>query len=332
MCNKNLPWFFRIIVFGFCMFGCGEVACLAQGEARALFEGVKLARNSLTHGKANVKCINRLKSSDTPILRDFEWLDDSILCMSKRGGYVSELVVLKPKQDQVLRYDGKSLVEMNTLQGARGEWGLKLFDPRTLGIAELINHQWKVDDCVWKDGDTIPTVLGDEQIDGQTVRFVSMNRGKSVFSYWISALNFQVLRFRMALDDLEVQVESKYKNADSVLPNLVRVVRRTKEGTVRDLEYVVLEADFDTPIVEDRFNFQSFGLRNNAMLVDYSSDRMLGMWNGSEFKNEPAAPDRHLSISTSNAFITWRSVLVGANIFIIFTFLLLGALRRMKTL
>ncbi|MBA3312559.1 MAG: hypothetical protein M3552_15800 [Planctomycetota bacterium] len=189
----------------------------------------------------------------------------------------------KPNED-VHIYDVERAV------GVRGDLA---FDPRILGLSDIMPCDVTVKDCLWYEEDDELTVMGSEGAGEVNLWRVKAIRGDTSSEYWVEEPSFRVHR-RITETPFKVTViESEFDPSDPKLPFPRRVIASRKfkmPAEQADLEwvYTVNELETDVDVPSERFTLASMDLPVNTAVVDYRINRIVGYWDGEGLSEKPA--------------------------------------------
>jgi len=172
--------------------------------------------------------------------------------------------------------------------GVRGDIA---FDPRLLGLSDILPNSLTLEQSLWKTAWKDMKVVGQEKLGDVEVWRVSIPRGNTTAEFWIEEPSFRVHRKSISTGESVTTIDSKFDSKESLwpFPSDVRCVRTG--GLSRG--YVVEEFSAGENIPLSRFSLESFGLPLNTAIVDYRVNRNVGYWNG-----ESISPNPQYSVET----------------------------------
>lgn len=165
------------------------------------------------------------------------------------------------------------------------------YDPRLLGLAEVLKCNLRVDQCLWYDDADSLTTQGTEELDGIPMWRVVAVRDDTTLTDWIEEPTFRIHR-RVVKTPLSVTtILSSYDGVDdgSPFPSHVEARYELNDGhALRTTITRVNEFALDASIPEDRFTLASMDLPLNTSIVDYRIQRVVGFWDGEGISPERA--------------------------------------------
>ncbi len=192
-----------------------------------------------------------------------------------------------------LRKEGEDLCvyDMPYAIGVRGD---RAFDPRILGLSDMMSANETVKACLWHESADKLKLVAAQEFNGGILSHVRAIRDDARADYWIEERAARVRRMTIGADDYGIQIEvaSEFdaKDKTSPFPSLVRTKRVDKSGTDRH-RIIVSSFEFDKTISADRFTLKSLNIPTNTKVVELSTrgPRSLGYWDGENICN-PSAP------------------------------------------
>ena len=168
------------------------------------------------------------------------------------------------------------------------------FDPRTLGLVELMGMGWTVEECLLHFATDEVKLMGEEEINGIRAWHVkTTERGTTEEqSYWITAPAYEVLRYTRQLKMAFVDIRSEYDEKDPSYP-LPKHVTISRIQTVPDesfeskQEITLTRVDWAKSIPAERFTLKSLNLPTNTVIERGSDGLILGYWSGGEIVEAP---------------------------------------------
>lgn len=157
------------------------------------------------------------------------------------------------------------------------------FDPRVLGLSDLMSCDICVKDCLWYEDSEVLEVVGLEKIGDIDVWRVKAVRHGNTTEYWIEEPLFRVHRKKTVMDFARIEIHSEFDADDSQspYPSRVTAVRTyTDERPKCETMFVVKAFDVDVSVPPDRFTLKSMDLPVNTPVIDYRIDRRIGYWDG----------------------------------------------------
>lgn len=170
--------------------------------------------------------------------------------------------------------------DMQRAVGVRGDFS---FDPRVIGLSDLMLADHTVSNCVGAEDDGTGSVIG-RQVDGvkttwMLVKKYEGSRFPRSVEWLVEEPSYRVLRKTLTWDGGKSVVTSTYRTSKSVFPDGVTVLR-TEAGQIRRDVKLFVERFVNEPPAEDRFELSSLELPINTMVNDYRLKRITGYWDG----------------------------------------------------
>jgi hypothetical protein len=254
----------------------------------ALLRGVEASRIQHTAVKAAIEI--RYLSSRPP---------RTIECLVEQDGAKRRLEILGGNVDQqVIFRDGETFhsfrrvehadVELYGVDDAVGTRGDLAFDPRILGLSDLMSCNTTVDVCLWYEGTDALEVVGRDTISGHNVWHVKATRNGNTSEYWIEEPSFRVHRRTTNTKATPIQINSEFGASAVDTPYPMRVsIRRSDSSGGFEREYIVHEFDAAAEIPAERFTLAAMDLPINTAVVDYRISRRIGFWDGEGLSEDP---------------------------------------------
>ena len=166
------------------------------------------------------------------------------------------------------------------------------FDPRILGLNDLLPANMTVKNCLWPSGVDKLEVAGRESFHGVSVWRVRASRKDegTTFEYWIEEPSFRVHRFTVKANSTEIDIDSTFDPSDLKSPFPQRVVTRRREKAQNssfERTYSVKSFEVNPEISPERFTLGSIELPINTMVVDYRIKPITGYWDGEGLSKNP---------------------------------------------
>lgn len=289
-----------------------------EPTAEALLNGAMLARNKYNKLSATV----RIESGNPAVTSTYQVdLDgQKMRCQLKVDGAVREMILRDGEIYHGYRRKANEdvhIYDQNRSSGVRGDVA---FDPRLLGLSDLLASDLKIEPCLWKHEWSNATVVGKEEIRGSKVWHVSIARNENTGEFWIEEPSFRIHRKRISGPNVNIVIDSEFdsKEMNWPFPSVIRC-ERTGEGGFTS-RYIVEQFTAVTAIPAERFMLRSMDLPLNTAVVDYRINRTVGYWNGhaisekptytGELANSPTAHETPMISRTMVLFIV-IGVLVG---------------------
>jgi peroxiredoxin len=209
-------------------------------------------------------------------------------------------------------YDGASLMQYRetdghpegaTINKPGGGSAEYLFDPRCLGLTDILHLENTAENCLGYGAATSVKLIGLESIAGQTAWHVSVHVHDENLEFWIeSAHPARVLRFVHGSD----MVDSKYDDAapNNPIPIEVTTTDYKRGALFSNRRFVTSQVEFNKPVDPATWTLAGLGLKVGTPVSDTRISRGIGYWSGTGLAdsppkmtrdketNSPAAPDR----------------------------------------
>ncbi len=228
-------------------------------------------------------------------------------------------------------------VQIYDLQESVGSRADVAFDPRILGLNDLMPANMTVKSCLWPVNVDKLEVAGRESFHGVSVWRVRASRKNdgTTFEYRIEEPSFRVHRFIVKAEFTEIDVDSTFDPSDPKSPFPHRVVIRRREKVQNasfERTYTVKSFEVDPEISPERFTLGSIGLPINTMVVDYRIKRITGYWDGEGLSKNPVYQGERPSEQSSPPSLTaGRLLVIGANALLILGLSLFYFVHRRNT-
>ncbi len=226
-------------------------------------------------------------------------------------------------------------VHIYDLQRALGVRGDVAFDPRVLGLDDLVPCNVTVKDCLWYHKSKKLEVVGQESLHGIKTWRVRATRDDVTSDYWIEEPSFRVHRRTLTRHGTKIEIESEFDSNPPLSPFPSRVIaKRTDPARKHEVIYIVKSFDVGVRIPPDRFTLKSMDLPINTPVVDYRISRIVGYWDGEGLSKEPVYRGQQPSAPRSTPPTPParnRFLLIAINVFVLLvsiTVLLLRWRRR----
>lgn len=336
--------FLRVfVVFGFVgwlyLFSGDPLFALDDSNAAlALLRGVELARTAYDTGRLEFEVEfvvpPRGKINDGAI--EFDRLHRR--SQSTEKGELLHTVIVDG--DEIYDYVASPYTDVRVLSlddAATGK-DLVAFDPRILGLSDMMAMDTSVSGCLWRDGMESPVLIGKEQIAGVEVWRVKLQRSQSTsFEYWIEEPSFRVHRVTMTWPKRYVEILSTFSESfESLFP--IRVIAKrhvTDEDksvreTVFERVYTVKKFESGKNVSPDRFSLASMDLPHNTPINDYRISRIVGYWDGEGISPQPSFGRQQAPSPPSTQGIQMSRTLIILNVVIVIGLLFMVFRRRFK--
>ncbi|MDR1477772.1 MAG: hypothetical protein LBJ00_02395 [Planctomycetaceae bacterium] len=246
-------------------------------------------------------------------------------------------------------YDSNSVNMVASKSG--NAHGFDVYDPRLLGLSDVLNHTMSVDDFFTSDGKNISSQLVD--LNGKKVNLVKYIRREVVpdfneeFQYFIEEPGFRLLRKTYILRRISplpksayisFQIDCEYTNPKFLpFPTKTKVLRiqgnEEKKEIVCDRTITVTDFETVRSFPAETFSLASLKLPLNAMVTDYRINQIVGYWDGEKLVPDPvhisAQEQKTLLEKHQNKHIVFRLVLVISGVLLIIISLVITVRKRM---
>lgn len=183
----------------------------------------------------------------------------------------------RKKNEDVHRYD------MSRAVGVRGDTA---FDPRILGLSDLMAADATVRACLWYETCDRTEVLGKERVGDVDAWRVRCFSGNTTSDFWIEEPSFRVHRRTIEWPGGRVEISSHFGAGESPFPQRVEIVRDEPNESMRR-RVTVKSFETGASIPPERFTLASMDLPMNTPVVDYRISRIVGYWDGEGLSPRP---------------------------------------------
>jgi len=213
-------------------------------------------------------------------------------------------------------------VHIYDLLRATGVRGDLAFDPRVLGLNDLMPCHVTVRDCLWHENQQKLELVGQESVQGIAVWRVRAARDEDTSDYWIEEPSFRVHRRTLKAAGMQIVIESEFESSQPGSPFPSRVVaRRDTPERKHEQIYIIKSFDAGAHISPDRFTLKSMELPVNTPVVDYRISRIVGYWDGEGLSQSPvysgpqpvappASKSRRLPLIATNLLVVLALMIV----------------------
>ena len=165
--------------------------------------------------------------------------------------------------------------------------GADIYDPRLLGLTDMMNLGTTIEDCLGfssgKNFTVEPVTL-----DGKSVHLVTWEEGDNLWEFYIEEPGFRVLKNTVKDAFLDIQIDCEYSNpALGPFPSKVTILRKIKNEIRFDRTITVQEFKVQKSSPPETFTLASLNLPLNAMVTDYRINRLVGYWDGEKLVDDP---------------------------------------------
>lgn len=286
----------------------------------ALLHGVEFARNQFSVFSAKLeihfhkpppdKALDCLVDLDGT-KRRFEIIGD--------GSTVGEVIIRDDDEFHSYRRKRYADVCIYGLNEAAGERGDIAFDPRILGLDDVMPCNLSVKECLPYNSQEL-ALVGQETMQGVRVWHVKAVRDETTFHFWIEEPSFRVYKKTMEWPGSRVEINSEFTDDSipSAIPSRVTTVRTTEGLATSEREFVLKGFEAGQKIDPTQFTIGSMKLPLNTAFVDYRIHRIVGYWNGEGLTEHPLQQfDPPSKTSVASGLGSWHFYLVVLNILVV---------------
>lgn len=301
-----------------------SATALLRGAESALLQfdtlRVELSFKSiLPHPPVNLDCIIEMQGGR----RRFE----------STGGarYPRQITLIEGDEVKSFEHSPGSSVRLFGMKYETATSGDLAFDPRTLGLTDLLAADTTVEACIWKNSNHTATVVGKEKINGVEAWRVHVATQTATSDYWIEEPGFRIHQRTVEWSKGKSTIHSEFGDQDRTIPfpRIVSIKRQDKNGLM-DRQIEVRSVDTQPELKEDRFSLASFDLPINTMAIDYRTQRVVGYWNGTGLSESPYYPNSASDTAQPSSALGRLGVIV-ANVAVIAVIVSLIWWRRQYT-
>jgi len=188
------------------------------------------------------------------------------------------------------RHGDLDIYDLERAQQARGDVA---FDPRTLGLSDLMSAGTTLKHCFRYDEYAPLTVDGKETLRGVETWRVKARHEETDFEFWIEEPSFRVHRKTVQWGGpsaTRIEIDSYFDSPEIPAPFPSRVVAvRTSGDSREERRYDLKRLELGAKIPPERFTLNSIGLPVNTMINDYRISRIVGYWDGQQIAPSPVS-------------------------------------------
>jgi hypothetical protein len=299
----------------------------------ALLRGVEIARTKHYSMRVRLEIRYLVQPGDKIIKCLFEVDGDKRRIEKFPGEQVHGQVNLRDGE-VLYRYVREKFADVQVYD-KQGASGVLAFDPRVLGLADLMPNTITIKDCLWYENPQQAEVIGVESMNGDKVWRVRAGRGDATSEFWIEEPSFRVHRRTIKFPGHDIDINSEFDSStpSSPYPSRVMVKRKDPAGETR-VNYTIESFEVGAHISPERFTLKSMELPINTPVVDYRISRIVGYWDGEGLSKEPVYRGQQPSAPRSTPPTPPagnRFLLIAINVFVLLvsiTVLLLRWRRR----
>lgn len=329
-------WILAAIIF---MVSTHSTLAEEPPSALALLRGVESTRTQYKTIKAALEAryispppaptIDCLVEMDVPKLR-FEF---TVL-----AGDIPGQVILRDG-DEFHGYRRKEAedVQVYDLQRAVGVRGDIAFDPRILGLSDLMTCDTTVKDCLWIEDHESLEVVDQESLHGVNTWKVKASRRGATAEFWIEEPSFRVHRKIVETPFMRIVIDSEFDSdkEQSSFPSRVTTQRVHKKDELKDRNeeriYIVKSFDTDADIPLERFTLKAMDLPFNTPVVDYRISRIVGYWDGEGLSEKPVyLGERPSELSEPKSQGNDRLLLIAINLLVLLVLIVVIWMRKTR--
>lgn len=263
---------------------CGETVL-----PEALLLGVEQSRLTMDSFEASVE-VEMLAPSPRTLLRcEFYVSNNRRRVDIWSGKSLLETIVREDDNFFAFRRGQHEDLQMYDLDRASGVRGDLLFDPRALGLSDIMPCTVDVTSCLWSSNRAKLEIVGNEAVNGtKTWRLKATKPNGTSSEYWIEEPGFRVHKRTIESTASKIEIVSEFGTdpTDSVFPRRVfteRIVGNTSYKRIYTLKYLNALPNVDP----DQFTVSSLDLPINTMANDYRISRIVGYWDGEGWSENP---------------------------------------------
>ncbi len=270
-----------------------ECAFATTPSPQALLRGAEAARSS---HKSIVARFDFEQTSPKPAAKfnclvEVDGLKRRFETFSSAGYSGGVVLVLNDEEVHSFARDKYADVRLSDMKYVVNTAGDLAFDPRILGLSDLLTADTTLKECIWYQNVKSLEVLGKEKINGVDAWRVRAKSNGATSDYWIEEPGFRIHQRSIQWGNYETIIKSEFAENDTAtpFPSRVEIVRKDNNGLL-ERRITVNSVEVDTNIAPDRFTLSSMNLPLNTMIVDYRIQRLAGYWDGKGISESPADP------------------------------------------
>lgn len=281
------------------------VCAEADPAGIALLRGAELARTRHASLRASVDLrwifssdgTTRVKTARCEIEMNGNMLRSEVI--PGNGGFDATVVIRDGDDFRAFRRRNHANLDVYDVKRAVSVRGDIAFDPRVLGLSDLMSASTTVRHTLHYDEYENISVVGKELVRGVHTWRVIANHNDATFQFWIEEPSFRVHRKSVHWEvpvPTRIEIDSEFNSPDIPAPFPSRVVAvRSSPDSRQERIYEIKKLDLGVSIPSDRFTLNSMALPINTPVNDYRISRIVGYWDG-----EKVAP-RPVSLAPRNA-------------------------------
>lgn len=222
-------------------------------------------------------------------------------------------------------------VEVYDLSYSRGVRGDVAFDPRIIGLADLMSVGSTVKACLWYEHCTGMTLVGQENVNGVNAWHIRLQAETGDEShFWIEEPSFRVHRRTLRWAGGHSEITSEYDPSDphSIFPKCVHI-QRVERDTALEGRVTLTSLERPASLSPQRFTLESMDLPKNTMISDYRLKRVVGYWNGEGVSTMPVSTAKSFpETPPADAGNRWIVLLLGCLLLALIVVLMVRQYRR----
>jgi len=261
-------------------------------KALALLKGVEQERLKYDcfhiryeeHRAEEGKTVEQLVDFDKGKIRKMHLPDGSFTGMKS--------ILLEDYMYTTTSYDAKTatIVPLGSIHAV----GADVYDPRLLGLADMLSHDYDIAICLLY-GNRSNFSVSRGELDGRPVYIVECRDGEGnsfAPTHWrlyIEEPGFRLLRRTVETQFSRIQIDNDYSNQKFLpFPTKTHVYRvRTDGEVVFDRHITVKDVQIKKSFPPDTFTLAGLDLPLNADVLDYRISRRVGYWDGEKLVDNP---------------------------------------------
>ncbi|MCL2006280.1 MAG: hypothetical protein FWG73_08995 [Planctomycetaceae bacterium] len=290
--SQRCPAFFGFAFLLVSIIAVLTTVCIANDNAKALalLKGVEKERLQYDsfhiryeeHRPAEEQTIEQIVDFDKGKIRKNHFFNDSP--SGKRS------ILLEDKMYSMTSHDDRHVAIVE--HQSNNAYAAEIYDPRILGLADMMNHRIDVRDCLLYTGRSNFSVSR-ENLDGRPVFVVECrdgaDNGFAHFKLYIEEPGFRLIKKTVESEFGSVYISNDYSERKFLpFPTKTRIYRTDADGNVVfDQHFTVKEFQTKRSFPPETFTLAGLNPPLNSDIVDYRSSRRLGYWDGEKIVDNP---------------------------------------------
>ncbi|HKB01516.1 MAG TPA: hypothetical protein VKD90_04810 [Gemmataceae bacterium] len=259
----------------------------------ALLRGAEAARAKPETVRVTLTLEDRGRSGDAVVERD---------CLVEQAGAKRRfevrkatgsdlgVVVINGTEVHSFRRAKHEDVRVCDLKYAVGVAGDLAFDPRILGLSDLMAADTTLPALLWYADPKAVKLVGPEKLNGVPVWRVRATTAVAESEYWVEPESFRVHRRTTTWPGGAIDITSRFRADDKASPFPERVEIRRVDGPATERTVRVTKFEVGPDLPAGRFGLGGMDLPLNTAVVDYRLHRRLGYWDGKGLSDDPVRP------------------------------------------